>query len=55
MSSKTQYKDALKRANRINSELKRENQILRSELEYAQKYPNNLPKYLSKKWWQFWR
>ena len=63
MSSKEQFRDALKRANMTNAELKKENIKLDSE-NYRLRQLNHqlknqlsdLPKnYKLKKWWQFWK
>lgn len=59
MSSKTQYRDALKRANRTIYELKQENNLLNRELGLAKRqlgeYAQESLQSMSKKWWQFWK
>lgn len=59
MSSKTQYKDALKRANRANSELKKEITIANNQLRITTERMEKLKKAFNtidfKKWWQFWK
>ena len=61
MSSKEQFKDALKRANVVNAELKKENERLSQALQKAsneaikfQRELTLLKKKSKMKWWKFW-
>jgi hypothetical protein len=52
MSSKKQYQDALKRANQVNTELKKENENLNIQLrDYRWNELNNKKK---RPWYKFW-
>ena len=59
MSSKEQYKDALKRARQINAELHLKNRDLQDALTRANKqildFRRAIIKAETKKWWQFWQ
>ena len=58
MSSKEQYKDALKRANRIIAKLNVEMLHLRGELSAAKTSIDAFKQILArsnKPWWQFWK
>jgi len=64
MSSKSQYKDALKRSNQFIRELKNEVKRLQNEVKELQRKLNNANIELrtckkvlkpKKMWWQFWK
>ena len=57
MSSKEQYKDALKRARQINTELHLKNRDLQDALTRANKQILEFRRVIiyKKKWWQFWK
>jgi len=56
MSSKTQYKDAIKRLNHSNSELTQTNEKLTYQLRMANIRISDYQKRIYKKrWWKFWK